>query len=115
MKVKRASSGSWADNARGFLIFDSSRAESKTQTTRSYPRCFRDICNNLLGLTEVKRLNTSVFVLQNLVCCRRQLSFSTGALDLSTVFLATDRRRFSPDRELYAAKAAANLLARMRL
>jgi hypothetical protein len=42
------------------------------------------------GLTEAKRLIASVLALQNLVCCRSELSFSTGGLNLSTVFLATD-------------------------
>src|SRR6185312_10324476 len=72
MKVNKTSSGSWADSARGFLIFDSSRAESKTQTTRSDPRVLGELFLKPTWIDRGEWLNTSVLALQNLVCCRSE-------------------------------------------
>lgn len=49
------------------------------------------------------------FALQNLVCCRSELSFSTDVLILSTIFLATDWRGFSSDRELLGRESGGEL------
>jgi hypothetical protein len=42
------------------------------------------------GLTEAEKAYYPGFSTSNKVCCRSELSFSTGGLNLSTVFLATD-------------------------
>jgi hypothetical protein len=91
MKVNKANSGSWADRASGFLIFDSS-SELKARHKRRgvYPRAFGEIILKTCWIARGERLITSVLALQNKVCCRSELSFSTGSLNLSTVFLATD-------------------------